>query len=146
MGLSESLKVGCMELPLSLLKLKRYCSLRRIKKKAWSTMTMKLLPYLTDCLSFLKPYFILRLLLLIMSEAIKVVLRFRGGEGGGGEIGEDLEELTISDENIRLEERSFTYDSVLNSGIPQENMYEAVARNTVDSFLEGFNATIFAYG
>ena len=25
-------------------------------------------------------------------------------------------------------------------------MYDAIARRTVDSFLEGFNATVFAYG
>ena len=32
-----------------------------------------------------------------MAEAIKVVVRFRGGEGGGGETGENLEDLQITD-------------------------------------------------
>lgn len=81
-----------------------------------------------------------------MAEAIKVVVRFRGGEAGAGETGENLDDLVLTDETIKLEERSFTFDHVLDQKVPQDGMYSAVAKNTVNSFLEGYNATIFAYG
>lgn len=48
-----------------------------------------------------------------MAEAIKVVVRFRGGEAGAGETGENLDDLVLTDETIKLEERSFTFDHVL---------------------------------
>uniref|UniRef100_A0A0K2TUX2 Kinesin-like protein n=1 Tax=Lepeophtheirus salmonis TaxID=72036 RepID=A0A0K2TUX2_LEPSM len=42
--------------------------------------------------------------------------------------------------------RSFSFDSVYDSGSTQEEVYEESFRPLVDSVLKGFNGTIFAYG
>lgn len=41
---------------------------------------------------------------------------------------------------------NFTFDRVLDAGVSQEVMYGYVARPTVQSLMNGFNGTIFAYG
>lgn len=41
---------------------------------------------------------------------------------------------------------SFTFDYVYDQFSNQEKVYETTARNVVDSALQGYNATIFAYG
>lgn len=42
--------------------------------------------------------------------------------------------------------KSFTFDKVLNSNSTQESAYVAAGRSSVQSLLNGFNGTIFAYG
>lgn len=41
---------------------------------------------------------------------------------------------------------SFVFDYVYDQSCSQEKVYETTARNVVDSALQGYNATIFAYG
>lgn len=43
-------------------------------------------------------------------------------------------------------DKSFTYDYVFDMGQSQETVYETTARSLVDGSLEGYNATILAYG
>ena len=38
--------------------------------------------------------------------------------------------------------KKFTYDAVFDSGVDQETMYSAVAGSLLDSFIEGYNATV----
>ena len=42
--------------------------------------------------------------------------------------------------------KKFTYDTVFDSGVDQETMYSAVAGSLLDSFVEGYNATVSTYG
>jgi hypothetical protein len=56
----------------------------------------------------------------------------RGGGGGGGG-GEDRKHF-------------FTFDSVLQPGTKEGDVYDAVARPSIESLMEGYNSTIFAYG
>ena len=39
-------------------------------------------------------------------------------------------------------ERRFTYDAVFDESAPQEELYRSVAPPLLDSFLEGYNATV----
>lgn len=55
-----------------------------------------------------------------------------GGRSGGGG-GEDRKHF-------------FTFDSVLQPGTKEEAVYDAVARPSIESLMEGYNSTIFAYG
>jgi kinesin family protein 3/17 len=41
---------------------------------------------------------------------------------------------------------SFTFDHVYDQNSSQREVYESTARAVVDSALQGYNATIFAYG
>jgi hypothetical protein len=43
-------------------------------------------------------------------------------------------------------DKKFTFDSVLPMDVPNEIMYDQVAKKNIDAFLRGYNATIFAYG
>ena len=42
--------------------------------------------------------------------------------------------------------KTFTFDQVYDDTTKQENLYAQTASRIVDSVLEGFNGTIFAYG
>ena len=55
------------------------------------------------------------------------------GPGGGSSDGRDSV-------------RQFTFDMVFDESTPQYGVYEAAAKPIVDSVLEGYNGTIFAYG
>ena len=52
------------------------------------------------------------------------------GRGGGGE---DRKHF-------------FTFDSVLQPGTKEDRVYDVVARPSIESLMEGYNSTIFAYG
>jgi hypothetical protein len=43
-------------------------------------------------------------------------------------------------------ELTFTFDSVLDSNVDQENMYRHAAKESITHLMNGFNVTIFAYG
>ena len=43
-------------------------------------------------------------------------------------------------------ETTYTFDHVCEEGASQEEVFEVGGRPLVDSFLGGYNATIFAYG
>jgi hypothetical protein len=47
---------------------------------------------------------------------------------------------------IKIKEKSWTYDYILDHTVDQEEMYEKVAKQTITDFSHGFNGTIFAYG
>lgn len=66
-------------------------------------------------------------------KASKMVLRFVSANEG--EIGADAASA-----------HRFTFDRVFAPGSTQEEVYETVARPTIDDVLAGFNGTIFAYG
>ncbi len=42
--------------------------------------------------------------------------------------------------------KSFSFDHILDTASSQEEIYTACSQSLVDTFLNGFNATIFAYG
>uniref|UniRef100_A0A8C7RE03 Kinesin motor domain-containing protein n=1 Tax=Oncorhynchus mykiss TaxID=8022 RepID=A0A8C7RE03_ONCMY len=59
--------------------------------------------------------------------------------------------LTVTSPNtIRLhskpEPRTFTYDHVADMDITQDSVFSSVAKNIVESCINGYNGTIFAYG
>ncbi|XP_034714633.1 kinesin-like protein KIF15-B isoform X2 [Etheostoma cragini] len=59
--------------------------------------------------------------------------------------------LTVTSPNtIRLlskpEPRTFTYDHVADMGTSQDSVFSSVAKNIVESCINGYNGTIFAYG
>lgn len=48
--------------------------------------------------------------------------------------------------NNQKEDYSFSFNSILNMQARQEQVFETVAKEVVDSVLDGYNGTIFAYG
>ena len=77
-------------------------------------------------------------------EAVTVVARFRGAETGDTDFGEwSLTENTIKHNEKHHE---FNFDSVLNPSRTQAELYEAAGRKIINFFMDGYNATIFAYG
>jgi hypothetical protein len=84
-----------------------------------------------------------------MGESIKVVCRFRGGQGDNENWQLHPDNKSLSAPQLVLggtSDMNFTFDSVLDSDINQEIMYNKVAKDNVASFMKGFNGTIFAYG
>ena len=90
-------------------------------------------------------------------QAVRVVVRCRPfsnkeKEGGYSCIAKiDLSNATISITDPRPDslgdpQKVFTFDSVFNEHVPQIDIYNTTARHIVDSVLEGYNGTIFAYG
>mmetsp|Transcript_17352 Transcript_17352/g.20563 ORF Transcript_17352/g.20563 Transcript_17352/m.20563 type:complete len:83 (+) Transcript_17352:80-328(+) len=82
-----------------------------------------------------------------MSETIKVVCRFRGGQESEDKWNFDPNGVTIkSPADGQRGRKTFTFDRVLNSDSTQEQAYLEAGRSTVQALLNGFNGTIFAYG
>nr|XP_033786331.1 kinesin-like protein KIF15 isoform X2 [Geotrypetes seraphini] len=85
-------------------------------------------------------------------DAIRVSVRVRPLEGllipVDGE--QSLCLSVLSSNTIRLhskpEPRIFTYDHVANIDATQESVFSSVAKNIVESCMNGYNGTIFAYG
>ncbi|CAM6001197.1 unnamed protein product [Sphagnum balticum] len=48
--------------------------------------------------------------------------------------------------NNKEEKRSFAFNQVFDMDARQEKIFDRVAKDVVDSAMEGFNGTIFAYG
>ena len=59
-----------------------------------------------------------------------------GGGGGGSNNNGDIEQTS----------KTFTFDNVFDEDTTQLEVYNSTARPIVDSVLEGYNGTIFAYG
>lgn len=86
-------------------------------------------------------------------DAIKVFVRVRPLAQGSG-LSTDGDQnlcLTVTSFNtIRLhskpEPRIFTYDHVADMDVSQEAVFSSVAKNIVESCMNGYNGTIFAYG
>uniref|UniRef100_A0A7N6ABK4 Kinesin motor domain-containing protein n=1 Tax=Anabas testudineus TaxID=64144 RepID=A0A7N6ABK4_ANATE len=87
------------------------------------------------------------------SESIKVFVRVRPLTQGTGLTtdGDQSLCLTVTSSNtIRLlskpEPRTFTYDHVADMDTSQDSVFSIVAKNIVESCMNGYNGTIFAYG
>ena len=46
----------------------------------------------------------------------------------------------------RVRERRYAFDFALDTGTTQRELYDLTTKGLVDGVLEGFNATVFAYG
>uniref|UniRef100_A0A8C4GTP8 Kinesin motor domain-containing protein n=1 Tax=Dicentrarchus labrax TaxID=13489 RepID=A0A8C4GTP8_DICLA len=87
------------------------------------------------------------------SDCIKVFVRVRPVTQGTGLTtdGDQSMCLTVTSSNtIRLlskpEPRTFTYDHVADMDTSQDSVFSSVAKNIVESCMNGYNGTIFAYG
>ncbi|XP_044023703.1 kinesin-like protein KIF15-A isoform X2 [Siniperca chuatsi] len=87
------------------------------------------------------------------SDSIKVFVRVRPLTQGTGLTtdGDHSLCLTVTSPNtIRLlskpEPRTFTYDHVADMDTSQDSVFSSVAKNIVESYMNGYNGTIFAYG
>ncbi|KAM8737455.1 kinesin-like protein KIF15 [Acanthopagrus schlegelii] len=87
------------------------------------------------------------------SNSIKVFVRVRPLTQGGGLTtdGDQNLCLTVTSPNtIRLlskpEPKTFTYDHVADMDTSQDSVFSSVAKNIVESCVNGYNGTIFAYG
>ncbi|XP_074547474.1 kinesin-like protein KIF15 [Halichoeres trimaculatus] len=87
------------------------------------------------------------------SDSIKVFVRVRPLTQGTGLTtdGDQSLCLTVTSPNtIRLlskpEPRTFTYDHVADMNTSQDSVFSSVAKNIVESCMNGYNGTIFAYG
>jgi hypothetical protein len=83
-----------------------------------------------------------------MAENVQVVARFRPCNDRERtdnciEIDTGRDSLSIPDRNTVHE---FTFDHVFDGKVTQEEVYEKVAKQAVESVCKGYNATIFAYG
>uniref|UniRef100_A0A663DW72 Kinesin family member 15 n=1 Tax=Aquila chrysaetos chrysaetos TaxID=223781 RepID=A0A663DW72_AQUCH len=89
---------------------------------------------------------------IIEGDAIKVYVRVRPPSEGtvltDGDQGLCLS--VLSSNTIRLhskpEPKIFTFDYVANMETTQESVFSSVAKNIVESCMNGYNGTIFAYG
>ena len=45
-----------------------------------------------------------------------------------------------------MKDQTFAFDKVFDENTTQGDVYEATTRNLLDSVLDGYNATVFAYG
>jgi kinesin family protein 18/19 len=46
----------------------------------------------------------------------------------------------------RVKDQAFMFDRVFDDNTTQNDVYESTTRGLLDSVLDGFNATVFAYG
>lgn len=86
-------------------------------------------------------------------DAIKVFVRIRPPMEGslvGGDGDQGLCLSVLNPNTIRLhskpEPKIFTFDRVANMDATQECVFSSVAKNIVESCMNGYNGTIFAYG
>ncbi|KAF7647426.1 hypothetical protein LDENG_00172690, partial [Lucifuga dentata] len=87
------------------------------------------------------------------SDSIKVFVRVRPLTQGIGLTTDGDQSLCLtvtSPSTIRLlskpEPRTFTYDHVADTDTSQDSVFSSVAKNIVESYINGYNGTIFAYG
>ncbi|XP_072314435.1 kinesin-like protein KIF15 [Eucyclogobius newberryi] len=87
------------------------------------------------------------------SDSIKVFVRVRPLTHGTGLTTDGDQSLCLSvtsSNTIRLlskpQPRIFTYDHVADSDTTQDAVFSCVAKNIVESCMNGYNGTIFAYG
>jgi kinesin family protein 5 len=78
-----------------------------------------------------------------MTDSVRVVVRFRRDKEG-----EEVDDWTFDQENklIKLREKKYTFDEILDMDCDQITMYEKLAVKSIDDFVNGFNGTLFAYG
>jgi hypothetical protein len=56
--------------------------------------------------------------------------------------GKQVIEANSFDRTVSLSKRKFTYDSVFDSNVSNEDLYSSVAPPLLDAFLNGYNATV----
>ena len=86
------------------------------------------------------------------SETVKVVVRCR--PLNKTEIGDGRDQIVDMNEKMgtcvisppNSEPKTFTFDAVYPPNTAQNHLYQQSAAHIVDSVLEGYNGTIFAYG
>jgi hypothetical protein len=77
------------------------------------------------------------------SSQVRVGVRIRpitckeSSEGG-----KQVVEANSFDRTVSLSKRKFTYDSVFDSNVSNEDLYSSVAPPLLDAFLNGYNATV----
>ncbi|KAI8850797.1 P-loop containing nucleoside triphosphate hydrolase protein [Chytridium lagenaria] len=87
-------------------------------------------------------------------EAVKVIVRCRpfsekekvAGHSCVVEVNRDQASVSIIDHKGQDPPKSFTFDSVFDWNCRQLDVYNTTARPIVESVLNGYNGTIFAYG
>jgi kinesin family protein 18/19 len=52
----------------------------------------------------------------------------------------------VAPSNNRAKDQTFAFDRVFDENTTQADVYEATSKNLLDSVLDGYNATVFAYG
>ena len=50
--------------------------------------------------------------------------------------------LQVTPPSVKMAQRQFTYDDVFYSGMGQEELYDNVSAPLLDSFIDGYNATV----
>ena len=61
--------------------------------------------------------------------------------------GKSIVNSSYSDSTIELLDRKFTFDSVYDETVPQDQLYNCVGSDRMlEAFLDGYNSTIMAYG
>lgn len=53
---------------------------------------------------------------------------------------------SVVPQSKRVKDQTFVFDRVFDDNTSQSDVYEATTRNLLDSVLDGYNATVFAYG
>lgn len=53
---------------------------------------------------------------------------------------------TLLPQGKRVKDMKFGFDRVFDENVTQQEVYEATTRGLLDNILDGFNATVFAYG
>lgn len=78
-----------------------------------------------------------------MTDSIKVVCRFRRDKDG-----EELDDWKFEKETntIKLREKKFNFDEILDMDTQQDEMYTKVASRCIEDFISGYHGTLFAYG
>lgn len=78
-----------------------------------------------------------------MTDSIKVAVRFRRDKED-----EELDDWDFDLESctVKLREKKFVFDTLLDMNCPQDEMYEKVASKTIEDFTNGYHGTLFAYG
>lgn len=77
-----------------------------------------------------------------MTDSIRVCCRFRKDPPN-----EELDDWVFDKEKemIKLREKKFNFDKVLDMDTLQEEMYEHVAKNIIKDFTNGFHGTMYFY-
>ena len=53
---------------------------------------------------------------------------------------------SILPQGKRVKDQTFAFDRVFDENTSQGDVYDATTKNLMDSVLDGYNATVFAYG
>ncbi|AAZ11324.1 kinesin, putative [Trypanosoma equiperdum] len=86
------------------------------------------------------------------AENIKVLVRCRPlndkekSQGYKTSVDLDLTENTVTVQSVVGEPDRWTFDAVINNTFTQKDVFQQFIMPLVDSVLDGFNATVFAYG